>query len=247
MRRPPLPDVRRDLARLAALVRAMHAGVAPADERWLALHDTLQRYPVPLAPLLELLEGVAMDIGSVAIADFPALERYCRYVAGGVGLMLAPILGAPPAADQEPGVKLGIAMQLTNILRDVAEDLDRDRVYFPAEELLAFGVTRADLEARRLTPRLRVFLAFQACRAREYFEAAEPVIARFPDDGSRLTVRLMQQTYAGILDSIERMDFDVFRSRACVPFTRKLVILGRAMLRDCGRSQRHSVLDTTPA
>ncbi|MFN8647111.1 MAG: phytoene/squalene synthase family protein [Gemmatimonadales bacterium] len=239
----PAAEVRAELAALAGEVRAMHAGTPPADDRWLALHDTLQRHPVPLAPLLELLEGVALDLEPVAMPDFPALERYCRQVAGGVGLLVAPILGARPG-EEAAGLQLGLAMQLTNILRDVREDLDRGRVYFPATELATWGITRADLERRQMTPRLRLYIAFQVCRAREYFEAAEPAIDRFPDDGSRLTVRLMQRTYAGILDEIERMDCDVFRTRAHVPFRRKLVILGRAML---ARGPRQSLLDGTPA
>ena len=237
--------VRGELTRLAALVRRLHAGELPCEERWLALHDTLARYPVPLAPLLALLDGVATDLEPVAMPDFPALERYCDQVAGGVGLMLAPVLGAPSGLDDGAGVKLGIAMQLTNILRDVREDLDQGRVYFPADELTAWGLSRADLERRTLTPRLRDFFEFQAGRAREYFVAAEPAFARFPDDGSRLTVRLMQRTYAGILDQIERLEFDVFRTRAYVPFTRKLVILGRAILGE-GR-RRTPLLDATPA
>lgn len=239
----PAAEVRAELTALAGEVRAMHAGTPPADPRWLALHDTLRRYPVPLDPLLELLEGVAKDLDPVAMPDFPALEQYCRQVAGGVGLLVAPILGARPG-EEAAGLQLGLAMQLTNILRDVREDLDRGRLYFPATELAAWGISRADLERRRMTPRLRVFVAFQICRAREYFEAADPAIDRFPDDGSRLTVRLMQRTYAGILDEIERMDGDVFRARARVPFTRKLVILGRAML---ARGPRAPLLDGTPA
>ena len=239
----PAAEVRAELTALAGEVRAMHAGTPPADPRWLALHDTLQRYPVPLDPLLELLDGVAKDLDPVAMPDFPALEQYCRQVAGGVGLLVAPILGARPG-EEAAGLQLGLAMQLTNILRDVREDLDRGRLYFPATELAAWGISRADLERRRMTPRLRVYVAFQICRAREYFEAADPAIDRFPDDGSRLTVRLMQRTYAGILDEIERMDCDVFRTRARVPFTRKLVILGRAML---ARGPRAPLLDGTPA
>ena len=239
----PATEIRAELTALAGEVRAMHAGTPPADPRWLALHDTLRRYPVPLDPLLELLEGVAKDLDPVAMPDFPALEQYCRQVAGGVGLLVAPILGARPG-EEAAGLQLGLAMQLTNILRDVREDLDRGRLYFPATELAAWGISRADLERRRMTPRLRVFVAFQICRAREYFEAADPAIDRFPDDGSRLTVRLMQRTYAGILDEIERMDGDVFRARARVPFTRKLVILGRAML---ARGPRAPLLDGTPA
>jgi len=232
--RPP-DQVREEIARLAETVRRLHAGERPGDPRWLALHDTVRRYAVPLAPMLELLEGVATDLGPVAMPDFPALHHYCRQVAGVVGLMIGPVLGACPGRFDERGVDLGVAMQLTNVLRDVAEDLEHDRVYLPADELAAWGLSRADLEARRLTPRLRDFLASQARRARYYFEIADPVVAAFPDDGSRLTVRLLQRTYAGILDEIERAGYDVFRGRAYVPFARKLVILGRAVW--AGRSR----------
>lgn len=226
----PTSEVRTELDELGRLVRRMHAGEPPAEPRWLALHDTLQRHRIPLPPLLELLDGVAMDLGPVEIADFPALHTYCRQVAGGVGLMLGPVLGATSSDFDHLGVNLGVAMQLTNVLRDVREDLDAGRVYLPADELRAWGLSRADLEARRLTPRLRDFLAVQADRARQYFSAADAVVPLFPDDGSRLTVRLLARTYAGILDEIERMDYDVFRARAYVPFRRKLLILSRAML-----------------
>ncbi len=228
----PVATVRQELASLGEVVRRIHAGAMPADPRWLALHDTLLRYPVPLAPLLELLEGVAMDLGPVRMPDFPALHQYCRYVAGGVGLMIGPVLGVDYRRFDELGVRLGVAMQLTNVLRDVREDLDNDRVYLPVDELASFGLCRADLERRVLTPRLRDFLVFQVGRAREWFASADAAIPLFPDDGSRLTVRLLQQTYAGILDQIERADYDVFRGRAYVPFARKLVILGRAVWRE---------------
>jgi phytoene synthase len=226
----PVAEVRAELASLADLVRELHRGVEPGDPRWFALSDTLRRYPVPVGPLVDLLEGVARDLEPVAMADFPALRRYCVQVAGGVGLMLGPVLGASSDEFDELGVGLGIAMQLTNILRDVAEDLDDDRVYLPADELTAAGLSRQDLERRAMTPALRDFLAGQVARARRYFAAADPVVRLFPDDGSRLTVRLMQRTYAGILDVLERRGFDVFSGRAHVPFAHKLVILGRAVL-----------------
>jgi phytoene synthase len=229
--RPP-SLVRQDLRLLADAVREMHTGDQPGEPRWLALFDTLQRHPVPLAPLLDLLDGVATDLGPVEMADFAALHTYCRQVAGGVGLMLGPVLGARADGFTDLGVGLGVAMQLTNVLRDVSEDLDSGRLYLPADEMATWGLSRADLEARRLTPALREFLAFQVTRARQYFEAADAVVPLFPDDGSRLTVRLMQRTYAGILDRIEERGYDVFRGRAYVPFTRKLVILGRAMMRE---------------
>jgi phytoene synthase len=207
----------------------MHEGERPDDPRWLALWDTLGRYAIPLDPLLGLLDGVAMDLDAVELQDFPALERYCRLVAGGVGLMLGPILGAAHDGFSASGVRLGIAMQLTNVLRDIAEDLDAGRVYIPATELARFGLRRPELEARRVTPAFRALMRFQIERARRYFEAGGRVVRLFPPDGSRLTVRLLQTTYAGILDAIERLDYDVFRARAYVSTPRKLVILGRAM------------------
>ncbi|HEX5385641.1 MAG TPA: squalene/phytoene synthase family protein [Gemmatimonadales bacterium] len=221
-------EVRAALDALGRQVRAMHAGRAPANPRWLALADTLRRFRVPLAPMLDLLQGVALDLEPVAFPDFAALHRYCRLVAGGVGLMLGPVLGAPRRFRQ-PGVQLGVAMQLTNVLRDVGEDLDSGRLYLPADELAAFGIDRAALEARRVTPAFSRFMRFQVARSRRWFAEGDRVIPLFPNDGSRLTVRLLQTTYAGILDAIERLGYDVFRTRAYVSSPRKLLLLGRAV------------------
>ena len=228
--------VRTDLRALGRVVRRLHAGGRPRDGRWLALGDTLQHYRVPLAPLLDLLEGVAHDLAPVAMPDFRSLAGYCRLVAGGVGLMLGPVLGAPSESFREPGVRLGIAMQLTNVLRDVGEDLEAGRVYLPADELHRFGLGRPALEERRVTPEFRRFMGFQIERARRYFQEGSRVVRLFPNDGSRLTVRLLQSTYAGILDAIEALDYDVFRARACVSTPRKLLILSRAWWADRPRA-----------
>ena len=222
-------EVRGQLAQLRETVRALHAGEAPDDPRWLALADTLKRAPIPLAPLLELLDGVAMDLEPVAIKNFAELERYSYRVAGVVGLMLGPVLGAERTGFDAYGVRLGIAMQLTNVLRDIGEDLAEGRLYLPADELAAFGLDRAALERRVVTPEFRRFMAFQVRRARQHFAAGDAVVGLFPADGSRMTVRLMQRTYAGILDAIERHEYDVFRLRAHVSPPRKLAILGRAL------------------
>ena len=229
-------EARADLAALAETVRRLHAGGAPRGERWLALADTLGRYEVPLAPLLELLDGVALDLDEVSHPDFASLHRYCRLVAGGVGLMLGPVLGAGSPRFREPAIGLGVAMQLTNVLRDVAEDLEAGRIYLPADELARFGLDRSALARRRATPEFVALMRFQISRARALFAAADPVVALFPRDGSRLTVRLLQQTYAGILDGIERLGYDVFRARAYVSGPRKLMILGRALWSELPRS-----------
>jgi phytoene synthase len=224
----PADAVSADLASLGLLVRGLHAGAEAPPERWLALADTLRRYEVPLAPLLALLDGVAMDLERVRYPDYPTLHRYCRLVAGGVGLMLGPVLGATSRQFREPGIGLGVAMQLTNVLRDVGEDLDSGRVYLPADELARHGVDLAALERRRVTPEFVALMRFQVARARALFRAADDVVDLFPEDGSRLTVRLLQRTYAGILDAIERQGYDVFRRRAYVSRPRKIAILLRA-------------------
>jgi phytoene synthase len=224
----PAAAVRAELRALGGTVRRLRAARSAGGHRWLALGDTLRRYPIPEDPLLGLLEGVALDLEPVALPDFAALARYCRLVAGGVGLMLGPVLGAASEAFSEPGVRLGVAMQLTNVLRDVGEDLDAGRVYLPAEELRRFGLDRAALEERRVTAAFRRLMAFQVARARHYFRDGSRVVPLFPNDGSRLTIRLLHQTYAGILDAIEELGYDVFRTRAYVTAPRKLLILGRA-------------------
>ena len=240
----PADLVRRDLTELRALVARVHGGERPDDPRWLALWDTCKRYEVPLPPLLALLDGVERDLGPVTMPDFQALYHYCTQVAGGVGLMLGPVLGADEQGFREYGVGLGVAMQLTNVLRDVAEDLRDDRVYLPADELAAHGITRAMLDARRMTPALRRLLAFQVLRARYYFGLGDAVVDLFPTDGSRLTVRLMQRTYAGILDDLERRHLDVFRGRAHVSRTRKFLILGRTLLTDRALLSGHATQRT---
>jgi phytoene synthase len=229
-------EVLGQLRALATRIRSIHAGEPPCSERWLALWDTFQRYDVPLAPLLELLEGVAMDLDPPSYPDYESLHRYCRLVAGGVGLMLGPVLGAAPGRYSEPAVGLGVAMQLTNVLRDVAEDLDAGRIYLPADELARFGVDHTELARRRVTPEFVALMRFQIARARALFDAADPVVDLFPADGSRLTVRLMQRTYAGILERIEHQGCDVFRARAYVSGPRKLMILGRAVWSEGSRS-----------
>jgi len=132
---------------------------------------------------------------------------------------------------------------LTNVLRDVGEDLDRDRVYLPREELQRFGLDRAALERRQVTPAFRELMRFQVARAREYYAHADRVVPLFPSDGSRLAVRLMQRAYATILDMIERNDYDVFTRRAFTSAPRKLAILASTIWdehRPGGPSLRHS-------
>ena len=199
----------------------------------------VRRYRIEKQPFLDLLKGVGMDLGPVRIADWPQLREYCYHVASVVGLMMARIFELRDEAGRERAVDLGIAMQLTNILRDVGEDFAMGRVYLPADEMAAAHVTSEMLALDRVTEPLRTLLRQQAARAREYYLRAEAGIPLLADDGSQFTVWLMRHVYAGILDEVEKLDYEVLHHRAKTSFARKLVLAGRAW-RDHRRTRHDS-------
>ena len=199
----------------------------------------MNRYGIEKQPFLDLLKGVSMDLGPVRIADWPQLRDYCYHVASVVGLMMARIFELRDEAGRERAIDLGIAMQLTNILRDVGEDFAMGRVYLPADEMAAAGVASETLALDRVTEPLRALLRQQAARAREYYRRAEVGIPLLADDGSQFTVWLMRHVYAGILDEIEKLDHEVLRQRAKTSFPRKLVLASRAW-RDHRRTRHDS-------
>ena len=199
----------------------------------------MNRYGIEKQPFLDLLKGVSMDLGPVRIADWPQLRDYCYHVASVVGLMMARIFELRDEAGRERAIDLGIAMQLTNILRDVGEDFAMGRVYLPADEMAAAGVASETLALDRVTEPLRALLRQQAARAREYYRRAEVGIPLLADDGSQFTVWLMRHVYAGILDEIEKADYEVLHQRAKTSFPRKLLLAGRAW-RDHRRTRHDS-------
>ena len=194
----------------------------------LAFADTVNVYRIPPDPFLDLTRGVLMDAGPVEVRTWDDLRRYCYHVASVVGLAMCPILGLDGNRGTEHAVELGIAMQLTNILRDIREDWERGRVYLPADELARFGVKPEDLARCRLTEPFRQLMRFQIARARAFYLRSEAGIPLLADDGSQLTVWMMRHIYAGILEEIERQDFDVFRKRAGTSLARKTALAGRA-------------------
>jgi 15-cis-phytoene synthase len=192
---------------------------------WLpAFRETAARRRIPRAYFEDLIAGVELDQGRVEIATWEELDRYCYLVAGVVGLIMVHVLTEPAPELLGPARDLGTAMQLTNILRDIDEDRQRDRIYLPATELAKFGLGREDLELRRRTDPFVDFMRFQVGRARAFYAQAEPGIRLLPADGSRRTVRLMSTIYGAILDEIERHDYDVFSARRRVSFPRKVAL-----------------------
>jgi phytoene synthase len=190
---------------------------------WLpAFRETVRRRSIPMKYFEDLLVGVEMDQGRVRIATWEELETYCYHVASVVGLIMVHVLAEPSPELLKPAGDLGTAMQLTNILRDLREDWQRDRLYLPFDELEKFGLNTEDIALGRMTDAFRAMMRFQIGRARAYYSYAEPGITKLPDDGSRFCVRLMSTIYGAILDEIERGDYQVYRSRVRVSFVRKL-------------------------
>ena len=218
--------------------------VAQAKLAWWAdeigrLYDGDPQHPVTraLAPhllafrirrdsLMLVLEGMAMDLRQNRYLDYPALERYCHNVAGGVGELSAGIFGASEERTFEYARRLGLALQLTNIIRDVGEDARRGRVYLPLDELQRHGVTVADLLAGRYADGYLPLMRFQAQRARDLYAAA---LAALPA-ADRLAQRpglIMGAIYATLLDEIEREGFRVLHQRVALTPLRKLWIAWR--------------------
>jgi phytoene synthase len=182
------------------------------------------RYGVPVTAAQDLVAGVRMDLAPCRFTTWEELHRYCYHVAGTVGLMVAPILGCQDETALPHAVELGVAMQLTNILRDVGEDARRGRLYLPLEELSAFDCDAESILRGHPNGRFRDLLAFQVARARHlYAEAGRGLAALSP--AGRLTVMAARELYATILTAIEENDYDVFGTRAFVPTGRKLSAL----------------------
>ena len=228
---PSAEEIPALVAGLEEFVRGVFDGsVEDARTAWLpAFRHTVRSRDIPALWFQQLLHGVLLDQGRVRIADWPELENYCYHVAGVVGLMMTRVFGLADRAHEREAVAMGIAMQLTNILRDVAEDLRRDRIYLPADELAAHGLGEPFLHHGTITPEWIRFMQFQIGRARDYYQRAEPGIRALPGDGSRLTTRIMSSVYGGILGEIEQAGYDVFRGRVHVPLRRKCLLALRCL------------------
>lgn len=180
-------------------------------------------------PFDELLDGMQMDLTEVRLRTTAELDLYCYRAAGVVGLLMLPILGARSPAARLPASQLGVAMQLTNILRDVGEDLGRGRIYLPEEELARFDLSHSDLERHVMDARWVAFSQAQILRARGLYRQAWEGIRLIETRGGRLCARVMCLVYGDILRSIELGGYDTFSRRARTTPPRKLQLLGKAL------------------
>jgi phytoene synthase len=210
---------------LAAWVHQTRSPTPPPDNPVLmAWNDTRTRYQLSPVLIDELLAGVAMDLTICNYATFADLWLYCYRVASVVGLLSIGILGKSPGADPY-AIKLGVALQMTNILRDVGEDARRGRVYLPEEDLQRFGLTPDDiLNASEPDDRFRALMQFEIARAKRLYEESWKGIALLPPD-CHLAVGVAAWVYRGILDKIVLNDYDSFRKRAHLTFIEKLKMI----------------------
>ena len=232
------PDAAARAQALAGLARLLDASyqsdASPLENSlpWLhAFRETIRRRAIPAHYFDDLVKGVEMDRGRVRLQTWEELDTYCYHVASVVGLIMVHVLTEPAPALLKPARDLGTAMQLTNILRDIAEDWQRDRIYLPASELKQFGLVEEDIARQRVDDSFRALMRFQIGRARAFYAAAEPGIVALPADGAQFCARLMSTVYGAILDEIERADYQVFRGRARVSFLRKLGLAAKAWMR----------------
>lgn len=189
--------------------------------------DIQRRYQIPLRYAEQLLDGVERDLVQRRYANFDELSVYCYGVASTVGLMSMHITGYTDERALPYAIKLGVALQLTNILRDVGEDWLAGRLYLPVDELAAYGLDEEDIASAKVDDRWREFMRFQIARTRRLYAEAMPGIALLEPDG-RFAVAAAAILYRGILDDIENHDFDVFNRRAFISRGRKLVALLKA-------------------
>jgi phytoene synthase len=205
------------------LERAFGPGGDRSGEEWMpAFRDTAARKKIRRQWFEDLAIGVAGDAGPVDLQKWEELEVYCYRVAGTVGLMMMRVFGLEDESAEPRALDLGRGMQLTNILRDVAEDAAAGRIYLPAQEREAYGVRREDLLAGRPSGRWKEFMRFQVERAREQYRAAEAGISQLAAGGPRLATWLMRELYAGILDPIEASGYDVFARRHALTLGQKI-------------------------
>jgi phytoene synthase len=221
---------------------------APCDDPVLpAVLHTVRAFDLEVADFERFLDSMAADLHTGGYETYDDLLGYMEGSAAVIGTMMAPILESsdPPAA-RTHARQLGLAFQLTNFIRDVAEDHQRGRVYLPAADLDRFGVRRDDLAAGRATPAVRDLVAFEVERARAHYRAAEPGIALLAPS-SRPCIRVAFELYGGILDEVERAGYQILDRRVRVPRRRRLGAAGRQLLaaRTAARAERH-VSVTTP-
>lgn len=218
-----------NLSRLKEKINYVYAEDSRPQETLLAaFKNTVDKYNIPKACFEELIEGLYMDLNKKRYRNFEELRLYCYRVAGVAGLMMLKIFGSGNQEAEECAIDLGIAMQLTNILRDIKEDFQRGRIYLPQDEMEKYGVSEEYLsrqcaKASLLSSGFKELARSEIARARQYYANSQKGITMIENRGARFVARVMKELYAGILESIEKNNYDVFSRRAHLNSFGKLI------------------------
>ena len=196
---------------------------------WPAFHHTVRRFGIPHQYFREMIDGVASDLEPRRFQTFDQLYRYCYQVASVVGLTIIHIFGFDTRSALPLAEKCGVAFQLTNILRDIREDAGNGRVYLPLEDLERFGVTEEDLRAGNRSDAFVQLMRFEAARARAYYSESQPLLELI-HPRSRPSLWALVSIYSGLLDRIERTNYDVFARRVRLSSLEKSWIVVRALV-----------------
>lgn len=202
------------LRRLTAIRLSLDTLSEPAADNpvFMALSDAASRYAIPVTYFLDIVSGVEMDLSVTRYNTFDGLKEYCYRVASAVGLTCIEVYGYTDPKARDYAVDLGLAMQLTNIIRDVKEDLERDRIYIPLDEIERFGYSEAALKEGVVNDAFSRLMAYQAARARQYFQSGLKLLP-YLSARSRTSPALLAALYQRILDKIEAGGFHVFDGR----------------------------------
>lgn len=203
-----------------------------------ALVDTVQRFQIPIELFEAFLRSMAMDLTVTEYQSYDDLMEYVYGSAAVIGLQMVPILGATDSQAYESAKNLGIAFQLANFIRDVDEDLSRGRIYLPLDELSAAGVTREMLFARKLTPEIKAALVYQIARVRRLQAEAAPGIA-YLDPTSQPCIMAASELYCGIVDEVEKINYQIFTRRAKTSTWRRIKVALPAYIRASRRSGKY--------
>ncbi len=226
----PVNEKKAKLAALRARLKKAATGT-PEVEVDLALADTIARFSVNPDDLSAVIDGVEMDLVKSRYKTFAELTEYCYRVAAAVGLSVLPVLNGGPveAKIRTRGIALGIGLQLANIVRDVREDADRDRIYLPEEDLNQFNVQEKEILAGEWSTRMQALLAFEANRARDRIADGLKLIPALPHHARPFPL-FLARVYGGILDRIEAQNYDVFSGRVSLTTSTKLFLLVRTFV-----------------
>jgi len=195
-----------------------------------AFHDTVLRYSIPHSYFYEMIDGVSSDLQPRCMQTFDQLYRYCYQVASVVGLTTIHIFGFDSPQALPLAEKCGVAFQLTNILRDVREDVERGRIYLPQEDLTRFGVAVDDLKRGKPASQFIELMRFEAARARDYYKESKPLLGMV-HARSRASLWALIEIYSRLLAKIEASDYDVLSRRIALSTVEKSWIVIRAALR----------------